>query len=201
VSIHTDLIDTTRIETAHAAYAALLKDEAEANAAVEQATVDAKAAADKAQRAADKGADVASLMALEEFVDTANRRLTVAKRVAAGASLRRQEGVQTRSEEIKQSHGAAANSAMTRFIAIRQDAKDLIARLEELKKEHVAVKADLSHMNAQANTGLPGVIVMHNGLTDEQGNVMNDAEWANRLNQNAWHEWDVVAGKLRWVEA
>jgi hypothetical protein len=145
------MIDTKRIDAAQAGHAERLKAERDASAAVVTATADAKAAHDAAQQAADGGADINKLLSLEEAVEAANRRLAVATRMATGATKRRADGEVTRNEEVKQAHGAAFTAGMQRFLAIREEALEAFARLEALKAEHIAVRADLIGLGRMLN--------------------------------------------------
>jgi hypothetical protein len=194
------LIDSGRIEAAHAGHAKRLSDEADATAAAEKAAADAKAAHVAAQRAADGGASLDKLMPLEEAVEAANRKLAVARRMAGGASTRRQVGEVTLANEVKQAHGAAMQAGMQRFFGIREEALAAFARLEELKREHVAVRGNLMQMANVAKSGIPGLVDVCRQLINDDGTLMDSAEFNNRLNENHHHEWDAANSKLRWVE-
>jgi hypothetical protein len=194
-------VDTKRVEAAHAGHAARAQAERDAKAAVVTAEADAKAAHNAAQKAADAGASLDKLMPLEEAVETANRRLAVARRMAEGAARRRQEGEATRDKEVRQAHGKAFTAGMQRFLAIRQEALAAFATLESLKAEHIAVRSELLHMGNVAKAGVPNVVEACQVLIAPDGKLMDAAEFANRLAQPQHNEWDAVAGKLRWVEA
>jgi hypothetical protein len=196
-----EMIDTKRIDAAQAGHAERLKAERDASAAVSTAAAEAKAAHDAAQKAADGGADIDKLLSLEEAVEAANRRLAVAQRMAAGATKRRADGEVTRNEEVKQAHGAAFTAGMQRFLAIREEALEAFARLEALKAEHIAVRAELIGMGRDAKSGTPNVVEQCQALLGADGKLMDAGEWDNRLNQPQHSEWDSAAGKLRWVEA
>src|SRR4051794_3068699 len=133
-------IDGKRLTKAHADYDALVKAERDAEAALAQAKDAAKQAHAVAQAAADRGDAVAKLEAAEIAVETADRAARVAGRVLEAARKRREAGVETLAHETKQAHGAAFTAGMKRFIAIREDALDVFARLEQLKAEHGAVR-------------------------------------------------------------
>lgn len=195
------LVDGARITKAQNEHAALKKAEVEAKAALEQAGKDAKAAAAAAQKAADAGADLDALMKAEEAVEVANRRLSVARRMADGAARRREQGDATLANELRQAHGAAMNSAMQRFIDIRSEALDVFAKLEALKAEHKEVRAEIGRLGNVAKAGVPNIVdVCRELVNSHDGRMMDQKEWDNRVNQNSHHEWDVVAGKLRWTE-
>jgi hypothetical protein len=195
------LIDTKRFDAAKAAFEGLQKAEVDATAALEQATADAKAAQAAAQKEADAGASLDRLLALEADVETANRKVAASQRLAAGAHLRRQDGEVKRDHEVRQSHGAALNAAMTRFVAIRGEAIAAFARIEELKQEHIDVNAQFKALANVAKSGSPTPINTCPQLTNASGSLlMADVEFNNRLDQPHGHEWNVKTGQLRWTE-
>lgn len=198
---YNELVDVKRFDAAKAAFEGLQKAEVDATAALEQATADAKAAQAAAQKAADGGASLDELLALEEQVEAANRKVSVAQRMAAGAHLRRQDGEVKRDHEVRQSHGAALNATMARFVAIRAEAIAALAKIEELKQEHIDVNAQFKALANVAKSGSPTPINTCPQLTNASGSLlMADVEWNNRLDQPHGHEWNVKTGQLRWTE-
>jgi hypothetical protein len=193
-------VDNARITAAHATHAALIKAAVDAGAALAQAETEAKAASDAAQSAADAGGDLEAVMLLEVAAETANRKLASARRMQAGAVKRRDEGLLQRDSEVKQAHGAAMNAAMRRFVAVREEALAALLKLESLKKEHASICGDMRVMANAAKSGLPNIVEARPMLTDANGNVMDNAEFSNRMSQREHHEWDSGAGKLRWTE-
>jgi hypothetical protein len=197
---YNELVDVKRFDAAKAAFEALEQAERDATAALEQATADAKSAQAAAQKAADAGANLDKLMVLEEAVEAANRKVSVAQRMAAGARLRRTDGQIKRDHEVRQAHGAAMNAAFAGFLATRQEAIEVFARLEELKQQHIDIGVQFKALATAAKAGVPNLIESRRELLDSRGAPMDEAEVANRLSQNQHHEWDSARASLRWVE-
>jgi hypothetical protein len=197
---YNSLIDTARLEKANSDLAALQLAARDAEAAVSAAEADTASAHAAAQKAADGGANVDRLLTLEASVEDAERKLSVARRMSMGAKTRRDAGAQTHANEVKQSHGAALNAAMGRFIGLRSDAKAVFDELEKLKAEHAAVRRSFLAIANVAGAGVPDVIRNNDDLLGKvDGKLMADSEFDNRLSQRQHHEWDVAAGKLRWT--
>jgi hypothetical protein len=196
-----ELIDQRRLDAAKAAFEALEQAERDATVALEQATADAKSAHDAAQKAADAGANVDKLLGLEEQVEAANRKVSVAQRMAAGARLRRQDGEIKRDAEVRSSHSAALNAAMARFIGIRAEAIAAFEKIKALEVEHIDVCAEFKRIATGSKVGAPTPINTCPQLTNASGQLlMSDSEFANRLDQPHGHEWNVKTGQLRWTE-
>lgn len=196
----TALVDTGRIEKAHAAQIALVTAERDAGAALETAKQTAQQTHAAAQAAADRGDPTEKLMAAEVQVDDADRAARVAGRVADAAARRRQAGARTLANEIKQAHGPAMQAGMKRFLGIRKEALDVLAKLEALKAEHVAVRSNLEQMANAAKCGIPNLVDVCHRLINDDGKMMDQAECDNRLNQPYQHEFDVKRGAFRWME-
>lgn len=197
---HTTLIDADRIRRANDNLAGLQLAARDAAAEVAKAEADTKAAHAAAQAAADGGAGVDKLLELEADVETAERRKAVAQRIAIATKRRLDTGVLTHASEVKQSHGQAMNAAMTRLLAVRTEALTAFDALERLQAEHREVIGQMTAMANVAKCGLPNYATIAHRLLDDNGKLMDQREFDNRLNQLAHHEWDREAGKLRWVE-
>jgi hypothetical protein len=121
--------------------------------------------------------------------------------MAAGARLRRQDGEIKRDHEVRLAHAAPLNAAMARFVAIRAEAIEAFAKIEELKQEHIDVNAQFKALANVAKSGSPTPINTCPQLTNASGSLlMADVEWSNRLDQPHGHEWNVRTGQLRWTE-
>jgi hypothetical protein len=194
-------IDVKRLAAAEVAFKALEQAEADAGAELEAAKTAAAAAHAAAQSGADRGEDLKTMDALEVAVDAADRRVRTGGRLLEAARKRREAGERVRDAEVKQSHGRAMNTAMQRFIEIRGEALAAFAKLEALKDEHLAVRAAFLALATAAKAGVPNLIdANHELISSFSGQMISDAEFANRISQGQYHEWDAAAGKLRWVE-
>jgi hypothetical protein len=198
----TKQVDAVRIERALREHDQRVADEKTALAAVAVARKAVEAAHERANAAAVAGANLTMLTEHEELVERAQRGVAVAERQAIGAASRRELGEQTRDHEMKQAHGGAMNAAFSRLLAIRDEANDVFGQLERLKFEHRKTVAEFRQLANSAGSGLPSYVSgpASDELVRGDGKMMDDAEFANRLAQPAHHEWDVAAGKLRWVE-
>lgn len=194
------LIDTARLRAAEDTHNSLALAVRNSEVALTKAQADAVAANATAQAAADRGADAKTLDAAEVAVDAASRAVRTAERVLQAAQKRLTDGGQTRDSEVKQSHGKAMNSAMVRLLAIRSEALAALAKLEALKMEHGEVNAQFVAMATAAKSGLPNYVDHCRALLGSDGRLMDAREFDNRTSQNAHHEWDGAAQKLRWME-
>ena len=138
---------------------------------------------------------------LEADVETANRKVAVAKRMLDGAAKRRADGEIKRDADVKAAHGAALNAVMTRFLAIRAEAIAAFEKIKALEVEHIEVCAEFKRMATASKSGSPTPINTCPQLTNASGQLlMADIEWNNRLDQPHTHEWNVKTGQLRWTE-
>ncbi len=197
---YNELVDTARVRRAHTDFVALQQAERDAGTELEAAKAAARRAHAAAQAAADRGDGADELDAAEVLVDGAERRVRVAQRVLTAASGKRDAGARTRDDEIRQAHAVAMNAAMRRFIAIHAEASEAFSKLEDLKAEHRAVRAEFQHLAQAADAGIPNLISVYHELLAADGKLMSPDELRNRLSGNEWHEFDRVANKLRWTE-
>lgn len=195
-------VDKDRIEAALRAHDQRLAEEKSALASVAKARHAVEAAHDRANAQAVAGADLETLTLHEEQVEHARRAVAVAERVAIGAASRREIGEQTRDHELKMAHGAAMNSAFSRLLEIREEAKDVLNHLDALRREHRKTIAEFRQLANAAKSGVPNYVDAPDGeeLVKANGWVMDEAEFQNRLAQPQHTEWDTATGKLRWVE-
>jgi hypothetical protein len=194
------LIDADRLAKARANFDNLVAAERAAEEELSSAKAGARAAHAAAQDGADRGENAKTMDALEIAADAAERRTRTAGRLLEAAAKKREAGERVRDAEVKQAHGAAMNAAFARFIGVRSEALQVFAKLKALEAEHIAVRAEFLAMANASKSGAPNLVEARAHLLDSRGELMSEAEAANRLNQNQHHEWDNARSSLRWVE-
>lgn len=194
-----DMINQKRLDNAKTSFEGLQQAEADAAAALTKAQADAKAAHATAQSCADHGDGAKELEAAELLVDGAERAVRSAGRLLEAATKKRELGAVTRDRELAQAHGVAMTEGFRRFLGIRSEAAELLAKLAALSAEHVAVTAEFRALANAARMGHSSLIENCPRLTDDRGQLlMNQAEFDNRLHQDV--QWNVAANKPNWVE-